>query len=182
MADIIFPVTTGNALITAVATASTNPVNFIIESATATITAQAGATTDPVFHIAESETAAIIGQAAGNSDPTFYIDGFGTASISGQAAALHQRWIELQGTAQIIASVVYANRYTKSTELILTLQPGESVVIDSEKYTVTKDGESVIGAHTGEWIDALNAETPNIDVKANASTVSAEIVYTPRYL
>ena len=159
MAEIIFPTTTGTAQITATAAASTNDVFFVSVAETASITAEAEARFASAFYIAESETAAIIGQ----------------------AATRLQRWITMSGTAQITASVIYANRYTKDTVLSLTLQPGESVVIDSEKYTVTKGTANAIGAHTGEWIE-LNQETDAIDIRANTSMVSAEIEYSPRYL
>ena len=159
MAEIIFPTVTANAQVTATASASV----------------------DPVYFIAGWETAAISAEAAATTLPAYYIAGWETAAISGDAAASWRRWLELDGTAQITASPVYANRQTKGTVLSLTLQPGESVVIDTERYTVTKGTANAIGAHTGDWIE-LNAETEAIDVRANASTVSAEIEYSPRYL
>lgn len=155
---------------------------FPVTAGTATVTSQATAQTDPVLYLSESGTATITATAEASSDPVFYIGMSGTAAISGEAAALWQRWITLTGTAQINANVIYANRTIKSTTLSLTLQPGESVVIDSAQYIVTKGGDNAIGAHSGEWIDALDTEIAYIDVIPNTSTVSAQIEITPRYL
>ena len=183
MADIVFPIVTGNArIVSQQISASTNPVFWITESGTGVINSEAEESIGSAFYIAVSDTAAISGEAAGSSNPVFHIIETGSESVSGEAAATWQRWIELAGFAQITASIVYANRYTKDTMLILTLQPGESVIIDSGKYTVTKGSVNAIGAHTGEWIDTLNYETANIDIRPNASTISAEIEYSPRYL
>ena len=181
-AEIIFPITAGMAAIAGEATASTDSILYISESGTVSISAEATASTDSILYISESGTVAISAEAEASSDPVFYIGMSGTAAISGEASALWQRWITLEGNAQINANVIYANRSIKSTTLSLTLQPGESVVIDSAQYIVTKGGDNAIGAHSGEWIDALDTEIAYIDVIPNTSTVNAQIKITPRYL
>ena len=150
-------------------------------TANALVTAEAAASIDRVYFIAGAEKAAVSAEAAADAYPAYYIATAETASISGQATASWQRWLELSETAQIIAAPVYANRHTKSTVLSLTLQPGESVILDTERYTVTKGDTNAISAHTGDWI-IFDGETEAIDIRANASTVSAEIEYSARYL
>ena len=207
MADIIFPVETGNVTFTSTtanastvpvrwlslsgnvtfttttANASTDPVHWISESGSVSITSTtASASTDPAFHIAETGTVTITGEAAGEAPQAIYIGGSGTVTITGEAAADWQRWLYCTGNALVTSGVVYANRFIRAAELSLELLPGESVIIDSETYNVWKDGISIIGSHSGAWFDDLTAETPNIDVNVNTSTIQCEIEFTPRYL
>ena len=65
-----------------------------------------------------------------------------------------------------------------------TLRPGQRLIIDAATYNVLLDSENAIHLHSGEWIDELSRETTeiNITARSGATSLSANILYTERYL
>lgn len=69
-------------------------------------------------------------------------------------------------------------------ELEVSLAPGETIVIDSENFTVTKEGEDITYTHSGDWIDAIDRDTDAVAlrIESGTSTLTTSIDYAERYL
>ena len=68
--------------------------------------------------------------------------------------------------------------------LDITLKPGQRLIIDANNYNVLLNGENAIYIQRGEWIDAINRNTSNIDIDSQSGrgNISASIMYTERFL
>jgi len=85
------------------------------------------------------------------------------------------------------ASIVMRIDGEQTTETImelpmLVMQPGSVLVIDSENYTITLDGQNVIHAYQGDWFDFM----PELREMAITSNVSGaprvSVLFEERYL
>lgn len=69
-------------------------------------------------------------------------------------------------------------------EMQISLEPGQTLILDARNYSAMIDGESVIDKHTGEWFDALSRNTLGFGVQAasGGTDLDVHIAYTERYL
>lgn len=72
----------------------------------------------------------------------------------------------------------------ETCELIIRLEPGQKLIIDSINYYVWLDGENAIECHRGVWLDNLSRDTSSLSITAASGTenLSASILYTEQYL
>ncbi len=68
--------------------------------------------------------------------------------------------------------------------LNVTLQPGQTLTINAENYTILLDKANILDCHVSGWIDKLTRETESIQIQAAAGTanLTAEMRYRDRYL
>lgn len=67
--------------------------------------------------------------------------------------------------------------------LDVMIPPSSVLVIDAANYEVYLDGENVLYAHSGDWLDGLNRTTESIKITGTGSSnLSASILYTEKYL
>lgn len=66
----------------------------------------------------------------------------------------------------------------------VTLEPGETLIIDAATYNVWIDQVNAIYTHSGDWIDEIVRNTRSLVITAasGASNISAKIMYTERFL
>lgn len=67
------------------------------------------------------------------------------------------------------------------TALTVDLQPGDTIEIDSEFYTVDLDGVNAFDKYSGEWL-YLSRDLTDVVITANGSGLEAVILYRERYL
>lgn len=70
---------------------------------------------------------------------------------------------------------------TKIFNLSVTLNPGEEIRIDSEMFTVTKNGENIIHLFDGDWI-YLSREVFALVATAAGAPLTGKVIYVERYL
>lgn len=69
-----------------------------------------------------------------------------------------------------------------SIEIDVTLAPGDTLVIDSDHYTVLHNGENILDKHSGDWVE-LSRNTRTLLVESGTpATLETSILYTERYL
>lgn len=74
------------------------------------------------------------------------------------------------------------NAEVRTLLLDVILKPGDSLILDSENYTVFHNGESVLHKHSGAWVQ-LSRNTRNIQIDTgSAGALSAAVLFTERYL
>ncbi len=85
---------------------------------------------------------------------------------------------------EIIDSVVDAESFRYCyCNLDVTIKPGSVLIVDAVNYNVFLDGENIVYAHSGDWLDELNRTTQSLKITGTGSTnLSASILYTERYL
>ena len=95
-----------------------------------------------------------------------------------------ETYLIVSGYEKVSTSVSLEAVDIYTCELNITLQPGDILVVDAINYNVWLNGENVNWIQSGEWIDELVRETSSISVEANvgASQLTANILYTERYL
>lgn len=71
-------------------------------------------------------------------------------------------------------------RNEESFSLSMTLAPGQSVVIDTNYFTVMRDGTNMIQAHSGAW-PQLQRGSFRLEVVANGTTTN-ELIYQEQWL
>lgn len=65
--------------------------------------------------------------------------------------------------------------------LTVDLQPGDTIEIDSEFYTVDLNGANAFDKYNGEWI-YLSRDLADVVITANGQGLEAEVLYRERYL
>ena len=71
-------------------------------------------------------------------------------------------------------------RSEESFSLSITLAPGQSIVVDTENYTVTRSGVNVISSHSGAW-PQLQRGSAGLEIVANGPTTT-QIIYQEQWL
>jgi len=71
-------------------------------------------------------------------------------------------------------------RSEESFSLSITLAPGQSIVVDTENYTVTRSGVNVISSHSGAW-PQLQRNSAGLEIVANGPTTT-QIIYQEQWL
>lgn len=66
------------------------------------------------------------------------------------------------------------------SKLNVTLQPGESIVIDYDRFTVYKGEENMLDEFSGHWFE-LSRKTASVDLSATGE-ISGKMYYKERYL
>lgn len=88
--------------------------------------------------------------------------------------------------ADALAGVIFTGtaeiklRSEESFSLSITLAPGQSIVVDTENYTVTRSGVNVISSHSGAW-PQLQRNSAGLEVVANGPTTT-QIIYQEQWL
>lgn len=105
-------------------------------------------------------------------------------NVNGQWILGCRYWAAAEGFEVVTESASVDVIDLKTCILNLAIQPGDTLVIDSESYTVLKNGENAIESQQGDWIDELNRSTTDISVKAStgAAGLTVRMVYTEKYL
>lgn len=67
------------------------------------------------------------------------------------------------------------------TALTVDLQPGDTIEIDSEFYTVDFNGVNAFDKYNGEWV-YLSRDLADVVITANGQGLEAEVLYRERYL
>ncbi len=71
---------------------------------------------------------------------------------------------------------------TEIASFAVTLPPGAELRIDSDTFRVTLDGENVLYAQAGDWVN-LSRELLYLDIEsATGGSLQGTIIYTERYL
>lgn len=107
------------------------------------------------------------------------------SEIVGSSALLGQNIYAESEVFELVSSTSSVNTFEEKTcSLNLTLRPGQILVINSENYSVTLDGQNAIYVQSGDWIDELDRNTMQLAISASsgAANLSASIIYTERYL
>lgn len=64
----------------------------------------------------------------------------------------------------------------------VTLKPGDTLVIDSDHYTVLHNGENILDKHSGDWLE-LSRNVRSVQVGSGTpATLKATVLYTERWL
>lgn len=103
-----------------------------------------------------------------------------TASVSMRPAIYPQL-----GTLYGVLDAYFSGLQTKEIVMdfpTLSIPPGETLVIDSETFTATLNGENVIDQYSGEWLE-ITRLLKGIGVTSGTSgDIGVSILYRERYL
>lgn len=79
-----------------------------------------------------------------------------------------------------MGSAEATNIYTINIDV--TLQPGDTLVIDSDHYVVLHNGENILDKHSGDWLE-LSRNTRSVQIGSGTpASLKTSILYTERYL
>lgn len=70
---------------------------------------------------------------------------------------------------------------TQNVLLNISLKSGETLIIDSDKYLVTADGENKLFGHSGDWI-ILDRTSTSIEIDCNGNGISGVVSFKEAYL
>lgn len=71
---------------------------------------------------------------------------------------------------------------TEQASFTITLPPGSELRVDSDTFRVTKDGENILYAQSGDWI-TLSRELLYLDIEsASGGSLQGNLIYVERYL
>jgi hypothetical protein len=100
------------------------------------------------------------------------------------AGTIGQRVIlsrDLNEMVDVIADVEATEEHVCS--LNITIRPGQTLIVDAANYNIFLDGENIVYAHSGDWIDEMNRMTQSIKITGTrAANLSASILFTEQYL
>lgn len=113
-----------------------------------------------------------------------YVKAIGSETIGAQAITDKETYLIIKGYELVSSSATLEAVDIKVCEINITLEPGQKLVVDAINYNVLLDNENIIWAQSGEWIDEMTRETSSISISASAgvNNLSANILYTERYL
>lgn len=87
------------------------------------------------------------------------------------------------GASEVLTSMLEAtSQTTERTTLQLTIPPGGELRIDSELFTALLDGENVLYAQEGDWINISRDLLRLIVESASGGRLRGQLIYTERYL
>jgi len=85
--------------------------------------------------------------------------------------------------SEIVSTTMNANILeTKELILMVNIEPGQTLIIDSEFYTAFLDNQNVLDKHKGDWIE-IDREVKNICLDSGTGgEMEAKILYEERWL
>lgn len=102
----------------------------------------------------------------------------------GQNTAISQKILQssdLNEMVDVTADVEATEEYVCSLDIVIP--PGSTLIIDAINYNVFLDGENVVYAHSGAWLDEMNRMTQSIRITGTrTANLAANIMYTERFL
>lgn len=82
----------------------------------------------------------------------------------------------------LTAMLEASSTQTEQASFTITLPPGSEIRIDSDTFRVTKDGENILYAQSGDWI-TLSRELLYLDIEsASGGSLQGNLIYVERYL
>lgn len=123
---------------------------------------------------------ALMGEAyAGKTMPCEWIAEdslLGSAYGSGEIAMETQFFDALNALSGAISEEI------ESLSISIVLPPGAELRIDSDTFTVTLNGENILYAQLGDWIN-VSRDLLRLDIESgNGGDLSGSLIYTERYL
>ena len=109
------------------------------------------------------------------------IGSINTGEIAGRS--IYKPLFTVPASGAIDCDLVLANyKLVAKALLSVELAPGESIVMDSENYTIESYNGETTWMHTGTWIDELDRDTALISIQPSNGSISSEIEYRERFL
>ena len=71
---------------------------------------------------------------------------------------------------------------TESLSISIAIPPGGELRIDSDTFTVTLNGENILYAQLGDWVN-VSRDLLRLDIESGSGgDLSGSLIYTERYL
>lgn len=106
----------------------------------------------------------------------------GAGALDAYAFASKDKLFETIVSEAMGASAAATSQTTETARVEITIPPGGELRIDSEYFTVTLDGENVLHAQSGDWIN-LSPELLRLIIEsAIGGNLTGDIIFTERFL
>lgn len=110
---------------------------------------------------------------------------FGEGAVTFNASAIPLRIIR---ASDMFAGIIFGGRavsgnYSEETlQINVILAPGQVLVIDTENYLVTRNGENIIDKHSGAWPWLVSESREIIVQPGSGGQVDTDIMFTEKWL
>lgn len=103
-------------------------------------------------------------------------------SLSGQSYGSGEINMEAQFVDALGALSGAINEETESLSITIAIPPGAELRIDSDTFRVTLNGENILYAQLGDWIN-VSRDLLRLDIESGSGgDLSGSLIYTERYL